>query len=145
MDSETESSKGRLATLGSVLGLGGTLVCSLSMIVAAVGLVAAGGTAAAQGSMAGTGSAHQQGQGMARMGSENRGGAANAGSGYRGGAETGAAHAPGWLGVILYVGMYAQANLALMYAAIAVGIFLLILAYVMSLRPLKREARQPAR
>jgi hypothetical protein len=50
-----ERGKGRLATLGSVVGLAGILVCSLSMIAAAVGLVAAGGTAAAQGGMAGMG------------------------------------------------------------------------------------------
>ena len=145
--------KGRLATLGSVVGLGGTLVCSLSMIAAAVGLFAAGGTAAAQGGMAGMGSEHQG---------------------------AGAAHSPGWLdvllrwgpeilvvsvvlvaasvalrrrwaalpaiggGLTLYVGMYVQPNLALMYAAIAVGILLLILAYVVSLRPARREASRPA-
>ena len=174
MDSATESSKGLLATLGSVLGLGGTLVCSLSMIVAAVGLFAAGGTAAAQGSMAGMGSDHQD-KGMGGMGSGHRGGMAAAGSGDHAG--TGAAHSPGWLdavlrwgpeilvasvllivvsvmlrhrwaalpaivgGLVLYVGMYAQPNLALMYTAIAVGTILLILAYVTSLRPLKREAQ----
>ncbi len=152
MDSSPERSKGRLATLGGFVGLGGTLVCSLSMIAAAVGLFAAGGTAAAQGGMAGMGSGHQ------------------------GGAGADVSHNPGWLdailrfgpeilivsvllivasvalrrrsaalpaiggGVVLYVGMYAQPNLALMYTAMAVGTVLLVLAYVASFRPIRREA-----
>ena len=44
-------------------------------------------------------------------------------------------------GLILYVGMYAQPNLALMYGAIAVGTVLLLLAYVASLR-LAEEANR---
>lgn len=135
-------SRGRLA---SIVGIGGTLVCSLSMVAVAVGLFVAGGTAAAQGGMAGMGPGHQ-----------------------------GMADVPGWLeallsfgpvilivsvllvaasvtlrrrlaavpaiggGLILYVGMYAQPNLALMYAAIVVGTVLLILAYVASFRPANR-------
>ena len=37
-------------------------------------------------------------------------------------------------GLILYVGMYAQPNLAVMYGMIIVGTALLVLAYVASLR-----------
>ena len=44
-------------------------------------------------------------------------------------------------GLVLYVGMYAQPNLTLMYPAMAVGTLLLVLAYVASVRPVKREAR----
>lgn len=145
--SAAERNKGRLATLGSVVGLGGTLLCSLSMTAAAVGLFAAGGAAAAQGGMAGMG------------------------AGDHGGSGAGAAHNPEWLnvllrlgpeilvvsllliaasvalrrrwatlpalggGLILYLGMYGQPNLALMYGAIFVGTILLVLAYVASLRP----------
>jgi hypothetical protein len=132
-----------LARLGGLVGLVGTLVCSLSMVAAPLGLIAAGGTAAAQGGMAGMGSGDQG---------------------------AGAAHSPGWLdvllrwgpeilvvsvllivasvalrrrwaalpaiggGLILYVGMYAQPNLAVMYGTIIVGTALLVLAYVASLR-----------
>jgi hypothetical protein len=176
-------SKGRLATLGSVIGLAGTLVCSLSMIAAPLGLIAAGGTAAAQGGMAGmsstghggTTSTDQTGHGgMADMDRADHDGAAGTGSmdqsKDRGGTGAGAAHAPGWLdallrygpvilvvsvllvavsvalrrrlaalpaiggGLILYVGMYAQPNLAVMYGTIIVGTALLVLAYVASLR-----------
>jgi hypothetical protein len=42
-------------------------------------------------------------------------------------------------GLVLYVGMYAQPHMALMYAAIVVGTVLLILAYVTSLRPVRRD------
>jgi len=38
-------------------------------------------------------------------------------------------------GLILYVGMYAQPSLAVMYAAMVVGTALLVLAFVASLRP----------
>ncbi len=196
MDSSAaKRGKVRWAAFGGIVGLGGTLLCSLSMIAVAVGLLAAGGTVAAQGAMAGMGSEHQ-GQ-TADTSSGHRGGAgqggmegmgsnqhqdrmADAGSGHHGGA--GAAHAgeggiPGWLdfvlrwgpeilfvsvvlivvsvalrrrsaalpaiggGVVLYVGMYAQPNLALMYAAMAVGTVLLVLAYAASLRPVRRGAR----
>src|SRR5215211_4354384 len=157
-DTAARRDKGRLATLGSIVGLGGTLVCSLSMIAAAVGLFAAGGTAAAQGGMAGMRSNHQ--------------GRAEAVTAHA----AGAAQIPRWLdvllrwgpeilvisvllmvasvvlrrrwaalpaiggGIILYVGMYVQPNLAVMYATIAVGTLLLILAYVASLRPARRDA-----
>jgi hypothetical protein len=53
---------------------------------------------------------------------------------------------PGRLGLagdrrrlILYVGMYAQPNLALMYAAIVVGTVLLVVAFVASLHPTSKE------
>ncbi|MCA1716406.1 MAG: hypothetical protein LC781_05900 [Actinobacteria bacterium] len=42
-------------------------------------------------------------------------------------------------GLILYIGMYAQPDMALMYAAILTGTVLLILAYVTSLRRVRRE------
>ncbi len=136
-----------MTRLGGLVGLVGTLACSLSMVAAPLGLIAAGGTAAAQGGMAGMGAEHQ-------------------------GAS--AAHSPGWFdvllrwgpeilvvsvllivasvalrrqwaalpaiggGLILYGGMYAQPNLAVMYAAIVVGTVLLVLAYVASFRPAKR-------
>ncbi len=48
-------------------------------------------------------------------------------------------------GLILYVGMYGQPNLALMYTAMAVGTVLLVLAFVASFHPVKREARYPPR
>ncbi len=144
-------SRDRLVSLGSIVGIGGTLVCSLSMVAVAVGLFVAGGTAAAQGGMAGMGSGHQ-----------------------------GMADVPGWLeallrfgpvilivsvllvaasvtlrrrlaalpaisgGLILYVGMYAQPNLALMYAAIVVGTVLLVVAYGASLRPTTKEVGRRA-
>jgi hypothetical protein len=136
-------SKGWLARLGGLVGLVGSLLCSLSMVAAPLGLIAAGGTAAAQGGMAGMGSEHQG---------------------------AGAAASPGWLdvllrwgpeilvvsvllivasvalrrrwaalpavgeGLILYIGMYVQPNLTLMYGAIVVGTALLILAYAASFR-----------
>jgi hypothetical protein len=43
-------------------------------------------------------------------------------------------------GLILYVGMYAQPKLALMHAAIAVGTVLLLVAYVISVRPARTES-----
>lgn len=42
-------------------------------------------------------------------------------------------------GLILYVGMYAQPNLLMMYAAIVVGTGLLVLAFVASLHPTTKE------
>jgi len=143
--------KARLARLGGLSGLVGTVVCSLSMVAAPSGLIAAGGTAAAQGGMAG-------------MGSEHHG--------------AGAAAYPEWLdallrwgpeilvvsvllivasvalrrrwatlpaiggGLILYIGMYVQPNLAVMYGAIVVGTVLLILAYVASFRSPDRGVRR---
>jgi hypothetical protein len=38
-------------------------------------------------------------------------------------------------GLVLYVGMYAQPSLAVMYATMVVGVALLVLAYLASLRP----------
>ena len=73
-DLAAERGKRWLARLGGLIGLVGTLVCSLSMVAAPLGLIAAGGTAAAQGGMAGMGSEHQG---------------------------AGAAHSPGWLDVLL--------------------------------------------
>lgn len=155
-------SRGRLATCCSVVGIGGSLVCSFSMVAAAVGLFVAGGAAAAKG----TGSSMA---GMSGMGSGSSSGAA-------------ASHYPGWLdvlirfgpeflvvsvllltlavtlrrrtaavpalvgGVILYVGMYAQPSLSVMYAAMILGTALLLLAYLASLRPtLGRWMPRPVR
>ncbi|MBA3424274.1 MAG: hypothetical protein ACR2HO_07850 [Rubrobacteraceae bacterium] len=188
--------KSRLAKFGSLVGISGTLVCSLSMVAVAVGLFVAGGTAATQG-MAGMGSGHQGGRanvasghhggsgrdGMAGMGSKHQGGAPGAGSEHHSEAKHSVAkqaHTPVWLegllrfgpvilvvsvllvtasvtlrrrlaalpaisgGLILYVGMYAQPNLALMYAAIVVGTVLLIIAFVASLRPTTKEVGRQA-
>lgn len=195
-DSAAGRDTGRLAKFGSLVGIGGTLVCSLSMVAVAVGLFVAGGTAATQG-MAGMDSGHQGGRanvasghhgrsgrdGMAGMGSKHQDGAPGASSGHHRVAKHSVAkqaHTPAWLeillrfgpvilvvsvllvtasatlrrrlaalpaisgGLILYVGMYAQPNLALMYAAIVVGTVLLIVAFVASLRPTTKEAGKRA-
>ncbi len=143
--------RGWLATVGSIVGVGGTLVCSLSMVAVSVGLFVAGGATALQGGMAGMDSMDQ------------------------GGPEAGVPQAPGWLdvilrfgpeilivslllvaasvalrrpvavlpaiggGLVLYVGMYVQPGMALMYGAIVVGTVLLIGAYVASLRSARRD------
>lgn len=137
---------GPLATCCTVVGIGGSILCSLSMVAAAIGLFASGGAAAAKGA----------GSSMAGM--------AGTGSGAT------PAHSPGWLdvlirfgpellvvsiiiltiavalrrpmasvpallgGVILYVGMYAQPSLLWMYASMAFGTALLVLAFLASLR-----------
>lgn len=48
-------------------------------------------------------------------------------------------------GVVLYVGMYMQKSLLLMYVAIGVGGILLLLGYVVSLRPGLLRIRRPGR
>jgi hypothetical protein len=140
--------KARLARLGGLSGLVGTLVCSLSMVAAPLGLIAVGGTAAAQGGMAG-------------MGSEHHGAGATASPEWldvplRWGPEilvvsvllivASVALQRRWAalpaiggGLILYIGMYVQPNLAVMYGAIVVGTALLILAYAASFRLQERS------
>ncbi len=124
---------------------------SFDYVAVAVGLFVAGGTAAAQGGMAGMGSGHQ---GMADV---------------PGWLEALLSFGPVILivsvllvaasvtlrrrlaalpaisgGLFLYVGMYAQPNLALMYAAIVVGTVLLVVAYGASLRPTTKEVGRRA-
>jgi hypothetical protein len=136
--------RGRLATTCcSLLGLGGSLLCSAAMIAAAVGLLATAGTTVAR-------RASRSGSSIAGMEM-----ATTAASG----------HLPAWLaalvrdgppllvvslallavgvglrrpaalvpatigGAILYVGMYQQHSPSWMYAAIVAGTALLLLAY----------------
>lgn len=147
----------RLAACCSAAAIGGTLLCSLSMTAAAVGVFAAGGAAAAKdtGSMSGMGGPSSSGSAspspawldfLIRFGPEilivsillltfavglrRRDAIVPALSG----------------GLILYVGMYAQPSLPVMYAAMAIGTAFLLLAFVASLRPtLGFRALRPSR
>lgn len=123
------------------------------MVAAGVGLFATAGASAAQTSMAGMGTANSPGSSslpawldpIVRFGPEilvvslllvvagvalrRRGAAVPAIVG----------------GVVLYVGMYVQNSLLLMYVAIGVGGILLLLGYVVSLRPGLLRIRRPGR
>ena len=141
----------RLATCCSVVGIGGSILCSISMVAAAVGLFASSGAVAAKGA----------GSSMAGMSGTGPGSTPSHGPGWPGtlwvflirfGPEIlivsiiiltiavalrrREAAIPALLGgVILYAGMYAQPILAWMYVAMVVGTSLLLLAYLASRHP----------
>ncbi len=135
--------KGTAAAVVAAVGVGGSALCSFAMVAAAVGLFATAGASAVHASMAGMGATNSPGSSslpawldaIVRFGPEilvvslllvvagvalrRRLAAIPAVAG----------------GVVLYVGMYVQNSLPLMYVAIGVGGTLLLLGYVVSLRP----------
>ena len=138
--------RGRLTACCSVAAIGGSLLCSLSMTAATVGIFAAGGARAAKD----TGP-------MSGMGGSSRSASSPHSPGWLDalirfgpeiliisilllalavGLRRRDAVVPALIGgLILYVGMYAQPSLAVMYAAMVIGTALLVLAFVASLRP----------
>lgn len=146
--------RGRLSTCCSVAGIGGTVICSIGMVVAAVGLFAAGGATGAKGadsSMSGMSGSGDSASGASHV-------PAWLDALVRFGPEILAfsvlvlalavylrrrsAAVPAILGgLVLYLGMYVQPILAVMYMAMVIGTSLLVLAFVLTWRP--KLARWP--
>jgi hypothetical protein len=143
----------RAATaLAATVGVGGSALCSFGVVAAAVGLFAAEGASAAHTSMAGMRTRNSPGPSrlpqwldaivrfrpeilvvslllvVAGVALRRRSAAIPAVVG----------------GVVLYVGMYVQKSLILMYVAIGVGGILLLLGYVVSLRSGLLQVGRPA-
>lgn len=128
----------------SAAGASGSLLCSFSMIAAAVGLFASGGAAAAHGSMSSmTAMNAQTGAGSrlpAWLDALVRYGpwilVASLGLFLIGvGLRRRSVLVPAAVGgAILYVGMYRQSSLAVMYAAIGADTLLMGAAYLISMR-----------
>ena len=143
--------KSSAAALAATVGVGGSALCSFGMVAAAVGLFATAGARAAHTSMAGMGTATSPGSSglpawldaIVRFGPEILMASlllVVAGVALR---RRGAAVPAVVGGVVLYVGMYVQNNLFVMYVAIGVGSVLLLLGYAASLRPGLLGARRP--
>jgi hypothetical protein len=142
-------------TCCSLVGIGGSAMCSFAMVAAAAGLFAtAGATAVHSSSMAGMASASSPDAGhlpawleaLVRYGPQLLV-ASLAVLAVGVGLRRPAVLTPAAVGgAILYVGMYKQHSLPWMYAAIAVGTVLLLIAYLSSLRSSvgpTRRGRQP--
>lgn len=152
--SSTEGRR-RLTVYGTVAGIGGSLVCSLSMVGTAIGIFATGGTTAAK----------VTSSSMAGMSGTGKGAVPSSTPAWldvliRFGPEIlvtaiiiltiavalrrSVAAAPALFGgAILYFGMYAQPDLAWMYASMVAGTGLLVLAYLMGMRAPRRWNRIP--
>ncbi len=144
--------KGAAAAVVAAVGVGGSALCSFGMVAAAVGLFATAGASAAHASMVGMGATNSPGpsglpgwlDAIVRFGPEILVVSillVVAGVALR---RRRAAIPAVVGGVVLYVGMYVQNSLLLMYVAVGIG-SILLLGYAVSLRPGLLQVPRPGR